>query len=255
VIRGGLVAREERHRRQGGALLGGYKNPRNPPDTETENVGRLLMLDAIYLGPRCPNCWRRQQTAYCRYCNIISNKDTNMTINERKNLIKNRASKEEVRQRVADHGHAGNPGPRTPTTKVAQGPAPSKKQSKAHRAALQDMHAQSNLDADEVTEQVEHDEAHAKRQALADAQKAHEVRQDTPSATKPKAAKEKAVVDANVLSVSDVAREQGVDPKAARAKLRKVRGKAEDGRWAKVQRDSKEHAELIAIITADKDEE
>jgi hypothetical protein len=231
------------------------------------------MLDAIYLGPRCPNCWRRQQTAYCRYCNIISNKDTNMTVGQRKNLIKDRANKKPVATAVpADEV------PHTPTTKVAEGPAPSKKSAKVaaklekemqhahfdralaedearHRAALEDMHAQSNLDGDELIEQVEHDVAHAKRQAVKEAQKAHEASQDAPSATKPKAAKEKAVVDANVLSVSDVAREQGVDPKAARAKLRKVRGKAEDGRWAKVQRDSKEHAELIAIITADKDEE
>lgn len=54
--------------------------------------------------------------------------------------------------------------------------------------------------------------------------------------------------DPNTLSVSDVAREIGVDPKRARARLRAARGKATDGRWDTVARGSDEMKALIEII-------
>lgn len=52
----------------------------------------------------------------------------------------------------------------------------------------------------------------------------------------------------NALSVSDVAREVGVDPKKARAALRRA-GKGADGkRYATVQRGSDEHAALVLLL-------
>lgn len=55
--------------------------------------------------------------------------------------------------------------------------------------------------------------------------------------------------DDNMLSVSDVAREMGIDPKVARAKLRRMGQAATEGRWAKVKRDSREHKALVAALT------
>lgn len=76
---------------------------------------------------------------------------------------------------------------------------------------------------------------------------------------KPTEAKEhkkpSVVIDPNLLSISDIARDLEIEPKAARAKLRRVKGKAEEGRWPKVKRDSKEHKELVALLTANKEEE
>lgn len=67
-----------------------------------------------------------------------------------------------------------------------------------------------------------------------------------------KPAKAKVEKDPNTMSVSDVAREAKVDPKQARARLRKARGgNAKDGRWETVTRGSKEHAALLAIIAPD----
>lgn len=60
--------------------------------------------------------------------------------------------------------------------------------------------------------------------------------------------------DPNLLTVSDVARELGIDPKQARAKLRKDGSRAPDGRWPKMKRDSTQHAELIAYLQGSDDE-
>jgi len=66
--------------------------------------------------------------------------------------------------------------------------------------------------------------------------------------------KEKPAKDPNELTVSDVARELGVEPKAARAKLRRSKGKATDGRWPAVKRDSEEHKALIVLLKAEETE-
>jgi O6-methylguanine-DNA--protein-cysteine methyltransferase len=52
----------------------------------------------------------------------------------------------------------------------------------------------------------------------------------------------------DMLTVSDIARELGIDPKVARAKLRRTGASATEGRWAKIKRDSKEHKDLIKLI-------
>ena len=51
-----------------------------------------------------------------------------------------------------------------------------------------------------------------------------------------------------LLSVSDIAREIGIDPKVARAKLRRNGEKPEDGRWPRVKPNSKEHKKLIELM-------
>lgn len=80
---------------------------------------------------------------------------------------------------------------------------------------------------------------------------------DTPTETiKEKADKEldenvkpkKAAKDPNMLSVSQVAAELGLDPKRARAKLRGAGQAANEGRWPLVKRDSKEHKALIDLL-------
>lgn len=68
--------------------------------------------------------------------------------------------------------------------------------------------------------------------------------------SKKPAKKEKPVKDANEMSVSDVARECGIEPKVARARLRKDGTRAPDGRWPTVVRGSDEHARLVALFTA-----
>lgn len=65
-------------------------------------------------------------------------------------------------------------------------------------------------------------------------------------AVKPK----KPAKDPNMLSVSDVARELGIDPKRARARLRASGGSAVEGRWPKVLRGSKEHDALVGALSA-----
>lgn len=73
------------------------------------------------------------------------------------------------------------------------------------------------------------------------------------AADKPKK-KEK---DPNVLTVGDVAREEGADPKRVRSRLRagacKIIGEtAVEGRWPKIKRDSDEHKALVKMIADDK---
>ena len=51
------------------------------------------------------------------------------------------------------------------------------------------------------------------------------------------------------ITVADIARERGIDPKAARAKLRRAKNsKAPDGRWPAVKVNSDEYNELVAIF-------
>lgn len=78
-----------------------------------------------------------------------------------------------------------------------------------------------------------------------------------PAATKPdKPAKPaKPAPDPNLLSVSDVAKACGLDAKRARAKLRAAGKTAVEGRWPKVTKGSKEHDELIALLSAEKEPE
>lgn len=61
-----------------------------------------------------------------------------------------------------------------------------------------------------------------------------------------KAKKEK---DPTMVSISDIAREAGIDPKVARSKLRKDGARAPEGRWQPVKRDGKEHKRLLALFT------
>lgn len=67
---------------------------------------------------------------------------------------------------------------------------------------------------------------------------------EVDEAVKPK----KKAKDPNMLSVSQVAQELGLDPKRARAKLRASGQAATEGRWALVKRDSAEHRALVAIL-------
>lgn len=71
-------------------------------------------------------------------------------------------------------------------------------------------------------------------------------------AKKPKR-KEK---DPDMLSVSDVAREVGIDPKRARAKLRGIGKSASEneGRYSLVKRGSKEHHALRDLLTPEAEE-
>jgi len=55
--------------------------------------------------------------------------------------------------------------------------------------------------------------------------------------------------DPSMLTVGDVARELGIDPKRARARLRKEGRKATEGRWDKVRRGSPEHDQLVALLS------
>lgn len=54
-----------------------------------------------------------------------------------------------------------------------------------------------------------------------------------------------------MLTVSDVAREQGVDPKVARAALRAAGKKAKGRRWPTFRRGSRTHREVLAAITGE----
>lgn len=55
-------------------------------------------------------------------------------------------------------------------------------------------------------------------------------------------------VDKDMMTVGDVAREIGVDPKRARARLRALDKAAVEGRWPKVRRGSPEHEQLKVDI-------
>lgn len=72
-----------------------------------------------------------------------------------------------------------------------------------------------------------------------------------PAAAKNPAAAKKPAED--LLSVSAVARELAIDPKAARAALREAGKKAKDGRWPKVQRGSDAHTALLLLFEGNGD--
>ena len=74
---------------------------------------------------------------------------------------------------------------------------------------------------------------------------------EDPAPKKPEAKKEE---DEDMMSVSDVARELGLDPKRARARLRAAGQAATEGRWPKVKRGSKKHQELITMLQLDGEE-
>lgn len=62
-----------------------------------------------------------------------------------------------------------------------------------------------------------------------------------------KEANRKEEVDNN-LTIVQIATDIGMDPKVARAKLRRKGYKSNEGRWAKIERDSKEHKEIVEIL-------
>jgi len=62
-----------------------------------------------------------------------------------------------------------------------------------------------------------------------------------------KVAKKK-VQDDNMLSVADVAEEIGMNPKVARAKLRRKGKKSNEGRWEMMKRNSDAHKDLIVFL-------
>lgn len=61
----------------------------------------------------------------------------------------------------------------------------------------------------------------------------------------------KKVKDPDELTVSDVAREVGIEPKVARQRLRKDGTRAPDGRWPTVRRNSPEHAALRKTLAGE----
>jgi len=93
------------------------------------------------------------------------------------------------------------------------------------------------------------DASDIERAALARKAKAAKDKEEGKKVEQAKSTKEaKAPKDANALSVSDVAREAGIEPKVARARLRKDGTRAPDGRWPMVQRGSEEHKRLLALF-------
>lgn len=60
------------------------------------------------------------------------------------------------------------------------------------------------------------------------------------------------VADDGRISVADVARDLGINPKVARAKLRRRGMQSADGRWPKFERDSETHKEYVAALASNK---
>ena len=75
----------------------------------------------------------------------------------------------------------------------------------------------------------------------------------TPATTKATKTPTVAIPTTDLLSVSDVAREASIDPKAARAALRAAGRKPKDGRWPKVARGSAEHDALLMFFEGNQD--
>lgn len=101
----------------------------------------------------------------------------------------------------------------------------------------------------------------ARAKAIEEAAKRKKEQPAPPAPAKPAAEKpakkekpSKPAPDPNLLSVSDVAKALGIDPKRARAKLRAAGQAAVEGRWPKVTRGSKEHDAMIILLSAEKDE-
>jgi len=57
--------------------------------------------------------------------------------------------------------------------------------------------------------------------------------------------------DDGLMGVSDVAKELGINPKVARAKLRRNGMKSTDGRWIRVKKDSREYKEIVKLLKKD----
>lgn len=77
---------------------------------------------------------------------------------------------------------------------------------------------------------------------------------ETP-APKAKKAKKAKVAKADAptkssddLSVADIARELGINPKVARAKLRRHKMQSADGRWPTVRRNSKDYKKIVDVL-------
>lgn len=58
----------------------------------------------------------------------------------------------------------------------------------------------------------------------------------------------------DLISVVDVAQDLNIDPKVARAKLRRRGLKANEGRWPTFKRDSVEHKDFIKLLKGGNDE-
>lgn len=117
--------------------------------------------------------------------------------------------------------------------------------------------------ADKAARKAAIDEAVAKKKAAKPdptppppAEKPKKAKADAPpkADAKPKAEEPKKEDD-DMMSVSDVARELGLDPKRARAKLRAGGQAATEGRWPKVKRGSKKYQELVALLAPEPAEE
>lgn len=54
--------------------------------------------------------------------------------------------------------------------------------------------------------------------------------------------------DDGLMSVADIARKLKIDPKVARAKLRRHKGKPEGGRWPKTHEGSQAYEKIVAIL-------
>lgn len=51
-----------------------------------------------------------------------------------------------------------------------------------------------------------------------------------------------------MLTVVQIAEAIGMDPKVARAKLRRKGLKSNEGRWSSIKKDSKEHKEIVDLL-------
>jgi hypothetical protein len=107
--------------------------------------------------------------------------------------------------------------------------------------------AAANLTRVDDTSTVTEGDVRIRATGGADAQAQADAELDAGVAAASKPAK--ATKDPNLLSVGDVARELGIDPKRARSRLRASGGAAVEGRWPKVRRDSDEHKALIAVLS------
>lgn len=140
---------------------------------------------------------------------------------------------------------AGTPAPGSREARVAEATASGVvKPSKADRPAK--IPADKNAVRPRVddTATVTEGDVTARKKAVADAARGADAELD--EAVRPK----KAAKDPSMLTVGDVARELGLDPKRARARLRASGASAVEGRWPKVKRGSKEHDALVATLSA-----
>lgn len=57
-----------------------------------------------------------------------------------------------------------------------------------------------------------------------------------------------------LITISEIAEGINMDPKVARAKLRRKGMKSNEGRWSKIKKDSKEHKDLVDLLKGRKAE-